>query len=82
MDQQVLYLKNVHKQVKSAKQMEVYRNRFVREISDLIRYAWYSNTITNKESAELKKYLKDVYSYDNLCGIKQLSIFDIIENNE
>lgn len=82
LDIQIKYLKDIKSKLKSNRQLEVYRNRSWREYYDLVRVAWFNNTINNTERKKLVDRAKQLYSYDNLCGVKQLSIFDLIPEND
>lgn len=54
------------------------RSRIIQQVSSQLYFAYLSHTLTYPEFKELRDYLRDTLSCENLLGFKQLSIFDFI----
>ncbi len=58
------------------------RNAIISSLMNDMRFAHWNGTINWKDYQELKYKLRDRLSLDSLYGIKQLSIFDEIPEEE
>lgn len=73
-DSQAKYLQGVKKHGKHILNRE--RDNLQRQTSYAMFQAYLNKTLSWKEYQKALDYLRDKFSFENLCGFKQLSIFD------
>lgn len=56
------------------------RDVIINDMRYNLYHAWISKTINGKIYSELQDIMRDLFSWDNLIGFKQLSLFDEIPN--
>lgn len=58
------------------------RARLISQLYNDMRFAYHSKTLTWKEYRELLDLMRDSFSYESLLGVKQLSIYDSLDDEE
>lgn len=58
------------------------RSRIIGQLYNDIRFAYHSATITWKEYRSLVDAIREQFSYESLIGVKQMSIFDNLTDEQ
>lgn len=79
LEAQVAFLLKVREQGKG-EMFRVTRQRIIDGLSMEFWRAYCSSTITYKELRELNETMRDVLSWDSLLGVKQMSLYDLLDD--
>lgn len=64
------------RQQKSAKLLRDHRQRIINTTNTQLYFSFLDKCITYDEFEELRNLMRDMLSWENITGVKQLSIFD------